>query len=140
MAFRNAATGSSIRQPDGSPKTPIATVPLRSAVTSPTLSAASSTARRLRAACSANARPASVATTPRRARTNRSAPSADSSLRICSATAGWETRKASAAAVKEPSSSAAQKHRSCCVTKALPWTAPSNKAYLAPSPAPIMTA
>ena len=40
---------------------PSATVPPRSAVSSPTLPAASSTARRLRAACSAKARPASVA-------------------------------------------------------------------------------
>ena len=39
---------------------PIATVPVCSSVSSPTLSAASSTARRLRVACSANARPASV--------------------------------------------------------------------------------
>ena len=39
---------------------PMATVPPRSAVSSPTLPAASSTARRLRVACSANARPASV--------------------------------------------------------------------------------
>ena len=50
-----------MRHADGSPKMPTATVPPRSAVSSPTLSAASSTARRLRAACSANAWPASVA-------------------------------------------------------------------------------
>src|SRR4051812_15536595 len=102
-----------MRQPEGSPKMPTATVPPRSAPSSPTLSAASSTARRLRAAASANARPASVGTTPRPARTKRSAPSACSSLRICSATAGCETRSTSAAAVNEPSSSAAQKHRIC---------------------------
>ena len=34
-------------------------------------------------------------------------------MRICSATAGCETRSASAAALNEPSSTAAQKHRSC---------------------------
>ncbi len=43
---------------------PRATVPPRSAVSSPTLPAASSTARRLRAACSAKARPASVGDDP----------------------------------------------------------------------------
>src|SRR5918996_5718999 len=127
----NATTSWSTRHAEGSPKLPRATVPLRSAASSPTLSAASSTARKLRVACWAKARPASVGTTPRPARTKRSAPSACSSLRICSATAGWETRRASAAAVKEPSSSAAQKQRSCCSDKSpaldctkqtsLPW-------------------
>ena len=92
---------------------PSATPPLRIAVNSPTLLAASSSARRLSAACSAKAWPASVGTTPRPARTNRSAPSARSSLRTCSATAGCDTRRASAAALNEPSSSAAQKQRTC---------------------------
>ena len=110
---RNAATSSSSRHADGPPNTPSAMVPLRSAVSSPTLSAASSTARRLRAACWAKARPASVTVTPRPARTKRSPPSACSSLRICSATAGCDTRRASAAAVKEPRSTAAQKQRIC---------------------------
>ena len=84
---------------------------------SSTLAAASSRAPRLREACCANARPASVGTTPRPARTNRSVPSAFSSLRICSATAGCETFSAAAAAVKEPSSTVAQKQRTCCSDK-----------------------
>ena len=110
---RNAATTSSSRHVDGALNVPSATLPLRIAVNSPTLPAASSSARRLAAACSAKAWPASVGSTPRPARTNRSAPSARSSLRTCSATAGCDTRSASAAALNEPSSSAAQKQRTC---------------------------
>ena len=52
------------RHADGPPNMPSATVPPRSSVSSPTLPAASSTARRLRAACSAKARPASVGDHP----------------------------------------------------------------------------
>jgi hypothetical protein len=111
---RKAETGSCRRHGDGALNVPIATAPPRSDVSSPTLSVASSSARSARVACSANARPLSVSRTPRPVRRNRSAPSTCSSLRICSATAGCETRSRSAAAVNEPVSAAAQKHRTCC--------------------------
>ena len=54
---RKAATTSSSRHVDGALNVPSATSPLRIAVNSPTLPAASSSARRLAAACSAKAWP-----------------------------------------------------------------------------------
>src|SRR3954447_7172173 len=93
-------------------------------------------------------RPASVGSTPRPARTNSSVSRACSSLRICSATAGWDTRSASAAAGNEPSSSAAQKHRICCRDKSsafelteprsLPWCAPEESFALGPTKQPAL--
>ena len=113
---RNAVTTSSSRHGDGQLNVPSVTTPVARA-TVQRADARRGVVERARAcgtACSANAWPASVGVTPRPARTNRSAPSARSSWRTWSATAGCETCSASAAAVNEPSSAAAQKHRSCC--------------------------
>ena len=120
---------------------PTATVPLRSAVSSPTLSAASSTARRLRVACSAKARPASVG--------DDAAPGADEEVgaeRLLELADLLGDRGLGDAQGLGGGGEGAELERRAEAADLLQrqklslWTAPSNQAYLAGCAAPIMTA
>ena len=72
-------------------------------------SAASCAAATVRSACGRSSRPASVSSSPRPARVNSGTPSSASSRRICSDRLGWAMNSDSAAAEKEPCSTAARK-------------------------------